>query len=210
MFKQGVYHINGLMDTSKEPILSLHCVHNCWFWWNSHSLYTPVSMNEQKSFRSETWIFFIVLVFFPHSHPFLVSGEPPKLLLMPSEVTVSSTMFYPIDGTQANLIILCNVTGRPTPTVTWFREGNLIDDSYVSGLTLFLNVTEDVKDFQPGVRYHCLATNRIGPSNSIEATVRSRNILVRHKCELWAIWDVGRRTSLIQLQAYIGQYHNIN
>lgn len=105
---------------------------------------------------------------------------------MPSEVVVSSTVFYPMDDTQANLIILCNVAGRPTPTVTWFRKGNLIDDSFVSGLTLFLNVTEDVEASQSGVRYHCLATNRIGPSNYFEATVRSKTILVKYNCELWA------------------------
>ena len=110
-------------------------------------------------------------------------GEPPQLLPMPSEVVVSSTVFNPVDDVVANLVIRCNVSGMPTPTVTWFREENPIDGTSVSGHTLFLNVTEGIDASRSGVHYYCLATNRIGPNNSIELTVRSQNILVRYNCE---------------------------
>lgn len=117
-----------------------------------------------------------------------VNGEPPKFLSMPREVAVCSTVFYAVaNEVQANLVILCNVSGNPTPTVTWFREdeeeGNQIDATLVIGLTLAMNVTEDVEASRSGVSYYCIATNKIGPSNSITATVRSQNVLARYKCE---------------------------
>ena len=111
---------------------------------------------------------------------FLVIGEPPKLLQMPSEVVVSSTVYYHVVDVAANLVIQCNVSGTPTPIVTWFKGGIPMDGRYISGHTLFLNVTEDVEASQSGVSYYCLATNRMGP---VEFTVRSQNILVRYNCE---------------------------
>lgn len=117
----------------------------------------------------------------------LVIGEPPKLLFMPSEVIVSSTVYYFVDDIAANLVIQCNVSGTPAPTVNWFKEGIQIDGRYISGHTLSLNVTENVEASRSGMNYYCLATNRIGPNNSIEAGVRSQNILVRYSCELDSI-----------------------
>lgn len=132
----------------------------------------------------------LLSLLFSHSYCFLtVIGEPPKFLPMPREVAVSSTVFYRVANKQANLVILCNVSGNPGPTVTWFREEeeNHIDVSFVTGLTLAMNVTENVEASRSGVSYYCIATNRIGHNNSITATVRSPSVLVRYMCEFGSV-----------------------
>ena len=115
----------------------------------------------------------------------IVSGDPPRFLSQPpSEVLVSSTSFTTFGSITANLVILCNVTGTPTPTVTWYREGNQIGLDSVINYTLVVNVTEGDGASRTGVRYHCQATNRIGGNNSI-ATVKSLTTFVIHKCKLY-------------------------
>ncbi len=110
-------------------------------------------------------------------------GVPPQLLSHPKEVVVSSVVFNTVGSHKANLVIVCNVSQTPTTTVTWFQEENEIAASFVIGLALVMNVTVGVDATQAGVPYHCLATDMIGPNNSITATVRSPDILV-YICEL--------------------------
>jgi len=106
---------------------------------------------------------------------------------MPREVSVSSTHFTTFRNVKANLVIHCNVSGIPIPTITWFMEGNQINTDFVMGNTLVKNVTENVGASRAGIHYYCLATNLIGLNNSITATVRSRDIIVRYNCEFCLI-----------------------
>ncbi len=85
---------------------------------------------------------------------------------------------------QANLVLPCGVTGMPTTSVSWFREGVEIDQtSVLANGTLSTRVTESEAS-REGTNYYCVATNRIGPGNSTVATLRSRNVSVSHSCEL--------------------------
>ena len=102
---------------------------------------------------------------------------------MPHEVIFSPDTFYVYNNTAANVIISCNVSGTPIPTVIWFKEETLLDKNLVHGNTLVINVTENLEPYQLGVCYYCLATNRIGLNHSITATVRSENIFVRQICK---------------------------
>jgi hypothetical protein len=107
---------------------------------------------------------------------------------MPGEITVHPTIYYPVRGTdiEGNLVIPCNVSGTPTPVVTWLRnENQIVNQTYISGHTLVLNITrEGIEASQTGIRYHCVATSRIGPSDSIAASVRSRDVIVTFACKL--------------------------
>lgn len=114
----------------------------------------------------------------------IVTGEAPRFLSQTTEVVVDSTSFTNFNGDSVNLIIHCDVTGTPTPSVTWFREGKQIDQTFVTGFTLAMNVTENVEASRSGVPHHCIATNRVGTNNSITATVRSLTTFVRYYCKL--------------------------
>ncbi len=85
---------------------------------------------------------------------------------------------------QEDLVLPCGVTGIPTPSVSWFREGSEIDQtSVLANGTLSIRVTESVAS-REGTNYYCVATNRVEPGNSTVATLRSRNVNVSLSCEL--------------------------
>ena len=35
------------------------------------------------------------------------------------------------DGSNADLVLHCEVSGNPKPTVAWFREGVAVDNRYI-------------------------------------------------------------------------------
>ncbi len=79
------------------------------------------------------------------------------------------------------MVLSCGVTGMPTPSVSWFREGIEINQtSVLADGTLSIRVTESEAS-REGTNYYCVATNRIGSGNSI--ALRSRNVSVSHICE---------------------------
>ncbi len=92
------------------------------------------------------------------------------------------------DGLNADLVLQCDVTGMPTPTVTWYRRDvvadNVVDASNVlsDGTLLIVNITEGEFASTAGVVYHCEATNTIGEPEFI-ATIRSRDITVHYACK---------------------------
>ena len=88
------------------------------------------------------------------------------------------------DGSNANLVLQCDVTGMPPPTVTWYRGDDVVDASYVlsNGALLVANITEGEFASTAGVVYHCEATNTIGEPEFI-ATIRSRDITVHYACK---------------------------
>ena len=101
------------------------------------------------------------------------------------DVVVHKDVFVDVNGTSANLMLHCNVTGSPEPTVTWFREGSEIKNEGVllSNVVLGLHVTEGNGATREGVIYHCTASNKIGPNNATTATARSRDIRVSYACK---------------------------
>ena len=90
---------------------------------------------------------------------------------------------------MANLVLICRVSGDPTPTITWYRENVALTGEGIqtSNGTLTLNLMENDGASRVGVLYHCRATNTLGPEDAtITATIRSRNARVAYACELLA------------------------
>ncbi|XP_064396883.1 hemicentin-1-like [Halichondria panicea] len=83
------------------------------------------------------------------------------------------------DGSNSDLSLQCDVTGDPTPTVTWYRGDDVVDAGFMlsNGNFLFQNITEGEHASTAGVIYHCEATNIIGEPG-FNATIRSRDITV--------------------------------
>ena len=101
--------------------------------------------------------------------PLPVVGVPPKITSKQGDMIVSSDVL--VDG--ANLVLSCEATGDPTPTIAWFMDGRPVP----------ANVTDGFGATRAGTTYYCTATNSIGPGNSLPATVRSRDIIVTYTCE---------------------------
>ena len=82
------------------------------------------------------------------------------------------------------LSLPCGVSGTPTPSVSWFREGIQIDSSFVmaDGTLVIANVTKDDVT-RDGVVYYCVATNNIGPDSTTVASLRSNDVTVRLTCK---------------------------
>ena len=103
--------------------------------------------------------------------------EPPEVKV------VDLNTFEDVGGLIVNLVLPCAVTGTPTPTVAWFREGTQLDAaSVMADGRLAMNVTMD-QAAREGTTYYCMATNDIGPGDSTTATLRSRDVNVSHSCE---------------------------
>ncbi|XP_064396758.1 hemicentin-1-like isoform X3 [Halichondria panicea] len=85
------------------------------------------------------------------------------------------------DGSNSDLSLQCDVTGNPTPTVTWYRGDDVVDADFMlsNGNFLFQNITEGEYASTAGVIYHCEATNIIGEPG-FNATIRSRDITVHY------------------------------
>ncbi len=88
------------------------------------------------------------------------------------------------DGSNSDLSLQCDVTGTPTPTVTWYRGDDVVDAGFMlsNGTFLFQNITKGEYASTAGVIYHCEATNTIGEPGFI-ATIRSRDITVHYACK---------------------------
>ncbi len=92
------------------------------------------------------------------------------------------------DGSNADLVLQCDVTGMPTPTMTWYRRDDVVDvpvdasNVLSNGTLLVQNITEGEFASTAGVVYHCEATNTIGEPE-FSATIRSRDITVYYACK---------------------------
>ena len=112
--------------------------------------------------------------------PLPVVGMPPKITSKQGDMIVSSDAL--VDG--ANLVLSCEATGDPTPSIAWFMDGNPVPTEFVmSDGRLVRNVTDGFGASRAGTTYYCTATNSIGSGNSLPATVRSRDIIVTYTCE---------------------------
>ncbi len=88
------------------------------------------------------------------------------------------------DGSNSDLSLQCDVTGIPTPTVTWYRGDDVVGADFMlsNGTFLIQNITEGDYASTAGVIYRCEATNTIGEPGFI-ATIRSRDITVYYACK---------------------------
>lgn len=120
-----------------------------------------------------------------HTHSHTAVGTPPSFINEPPASVIVSTgqLQQPAPGVTANLVVPCGATGNPTPTITWFREDQLLDAALVlPDGTLAINVTED-DTRREGTIFRCVATNRIGENSTTVAALRSRNVNVTLTCE---------------------------
>ena len=88
-----------------------------------------------------------------------------------------------------NLVLRCEATGIPTPSVSWFREGTSTP-VMVNSNTLSIRINESEAENEAsreGTNYYCVATNIIGSGN-FKAVLRSRNVRVSHICTCIHIW----------------------
>ena len=102
----------------------------------------------------------------------------------PPDRAIISDMLESLGDQRGNLIIPCEVTGTPTPTVKWFREGRELTGNFTvtTNGTLVAVVPYNDMAFRTGVLLHCEATNVFGANNST-ATLRSRNVRVSYSCK---------------------------
>ena len=76
-----------------------------------------------------------------------------------------------VNGDNASFSLQCQVTGNPTPTITWFRGESVIEGATDTTLTVnSIVVGTDVTI--EGVEYYCEANNSFG-------RIRSRRSLVQ-------------------------------
>ena len=76
-----------------------------------------------------------------------------------------------VNGNPASFSLQCQVTGNPTPTITWFRGGSMIEGETGTTLTVdSIVVGTDVTI--EGVEYYCEANNSFGRIRSRRASVQ--------------------------------------
>ena len=133
-------------------------------------------------------------------------GFPPVFLSQPKDI-IAENLLKTYRGIQAHIIITCNVTGTPTPTITWYRRGIEINIIFRDGhslvrlqapnepvvlliglvddMSLYLNLTAQV-DSRETEYFHCLATNTLG--ETITAAARSRDVSVTFVSKLTCMY----------------------
>ena len=93
-------------------------------------------------------------------------------------------------------------------------NGSMVEmtDGFVSNGILALNVTEGVDATRSGLLYHCEATNIIGQSDPITATIRSRDANVTYACEygIYAIKIYCFQMKLLQKMYNFGNLPLVN
>jgi len=107
----------------------------------------------------------------------VVAGTPPRFNREPEDMVVYATN---ADMSRASLTLYCNASGDPSPTITWYRDGNTFNNArttVTNGTLLIVNITENPDAAQMGTCYHCTATNKFG-------TIRSRTANISYACEL--------------------------
>ena len=87
-------------------------------------------------------------------------------------------------GDPASFSLQCQVTGNPTPTITWFRQGNVIEAA--TGAMLTVNpIVAGTDATTDGVEYYCEASNSFGRIRSRRASVQLASTrLVQVKCDV--------------------------
>ena len=105
----------------------------------------------------------------------------------PSDTVVHEAVSYDINNTTVNLVLHCQVTGSPTPRVSWFRGDTDITEQGIllSNGTIGMNVTEGSNGAtRGGVAYHCTASFFISHENAtIALNISSRDANVSYACK---------------------------
>ena len=99
---------------------------------------------------------------------YVCTGEPPMFTSTLEDRVVADT---DVNGNPASFQLQCQVTGNPTPTITWFRGGNVIQGA--TGATLTVNpIVVGTAVTIEGVEYYCEANNSFGRIRSRRASVQ--------------------------------------
>ena len=111
---------------------------------------------------SPLYILLILCSFHEHT------GDPPMFTASLEDQVVPE---MEANGDPASFSLQCQVTGDPTPTITWFRGGNKIDGETATTLTVD-PIVAGTDATIAGVEYYCEANNSFG-------RIRSRRALVQ-------------------------------
>ena len=118
---------------------------------------------------------------------FAVVGTPPSFMANgePQDTIVHTNFLQNFEDTLVTLILNCQVTGDPTPVITWYQGDVDVTARGVptSSGSLGLNVTDGSGASRAGIPYHCQATNTLGSEDAFNATIRSRDANVSYACE---------------------------
>lgn len=107
--------------------------------------------------------------FFDHTCLYHVLVRAPYIRYSPENVNVSK-------GEEIRL--KCFVYGQPTPTVTWFKDGNLLEENAADGRTVEVDKTLVIQKARRNSRhddsgvYYCFAENELGSETSKKAHVK--------------------------------------
>ena len=109
-------------------------------------------------------------------HCLACTGDPPMFADTLEDQVVPDTE---ANGDPASFSLQCQVTGNPTPTITWFRGGIKIDGETADMLTVS-PIVVGTDATVAGVEYYCEANNTFG-------RIRSRRALVQLASECCAL-----------------------
>ena len=126
---------------------------------------------KQKSLLQCVYIQLCILIKLYNYH-YTVTGTPPSFDLEPQDTVV-------FQRNSASLVLNCNASGDPSPTIAWYREGTRLSSELVmvNGSLVIENLAEGMDATRGGLSYHCTANNTFG-------TIRSRTANVSYACEL--------------------------
>ena len=119
------------------------------------------------------WLPDCIPSFLTHTPP--VVGNPPVFTEVPEDTHV-----FEMGGNPVTLILPCNASGSPTPTIAWFRNGTPVDAMFINDTLRSLVVENVMNDGEyasgNGVPYYCTATNAFG-------TIRSPTVRAFYSCK---------------------------
>ena len=76
------------------------------------------------------------------------------------------------NGDPASFSLECQVSGSPTPTITWFRGGSVLEGKTDATLTVGPPIVVGTDVTVDGVEYYCEANNSFGRIRSRRASVQ--------------------------------------
>ena len=112
-------------------------------------------------------------------HCLACTGDPPMFTATLEDQVVPE---LEANDAPASFSLQCQVTGDPTPTITWFRGGIKIDGETAATLTVS-PIVAGTDATIAGVEYYCEANNSFG-------RIRSRRALVQLASECLCASDM--------------------
>ena len=90
-----------------------------------------------------------------------VRPDPPTIVVFPKNISVSLS--------EGNAVVLdCLSQGNPPPTVTWFKDGKMMNIAALQNGSLYISSV----DFLDSGEYSCSVTNSLGTAVSPTVTLQ--------------------------------------